>query len=320
MRTKRHSTSRFTFTRHDKGFVERALKKYGIEIVRDDGDEIAALCPFHPNKSSPAFYISKTTGLWLCFNPSCGKKGSLSSLAREFGEELNHKPKITIEDIDALFEPEREDEEDWMGAIERVATDWSNPESVANIKYLIDRGFRTDVLRHFEVGFSKKMGRIVIPARDENFKLVGFIGRSPDPDEYVRYKYSRKFPRKDILWNLQNAKNFSEVIVVEGSLDAMMVHQAGYPNVVATLGAVVTDGHKELLSRHFSKIILFGDADDPGQAMNRSVIDALPRKDIYVVTYKDPDAFSDPGSMPEDVIRSHVKGAIDYLSFIISSL
>lgn len=303
----------------DNNFVRSAIERYGIEVKRDDGEELACLCPFHNNSHSPAFYINKRTGMWLCFNPNCGKKGSLSTLSQIFGDKKKLVITPTLEDIESALEIKDEKKDDWMEALERVSIDWTTRSNVDRLRYMFDRGFREETLRYFEVGFSEKKERIVIPARDEHYKLAGFIGRSTDPESTMRYKYSKGFPRKDILWNLQNAKQYFEVVVVEGSLDAMMVHQAGFPNVVATLGATVTDRHIDLLSRYFSRVYLFGDNDEAGMAMNKRIVDGCPRKDLWVVRYQDDD-YKDPGSMPESLIRDSINNAIDYFSFAFYEL
>jgi len=181
------------------------------------------------------------------------------------------------------------------------------------LKPLIDRGFELETLKHFEVGFYERKERIIIPVRSEVFKIVGFIGRAIDPDAFLRYKYSRGFRRGITLFNLQNAKMHDCIIVVEGSTDVMKIHQAGYPNVVAALGASLSSSQKHKLQKYFDKIICFGDDDAAGEAMNCAILESCRSADISIVSY--PAGFpSDPGGMDSDQIKICIEGAENTLA------
>lgn len=298
--------------------VKEELEKLGLSVARDDGDEYALFCPFHINKNSPAFSINKRTGLWKCFNPDCDQSGSLVGLSKRLGGDLHVHREITDEEIldNLLYAEKEEEQEDWGEAMERVSIDYRSDE-IDKLDYLIQRGFHPMTLKHFGVGFSEKKNMIVIPARDDKYRLVGFIGRAIDPNAKPKYRYSKSFPRKDILFNLNNAKHYSSVIVVEGSLDAMSIHQAGFPNVVATLGANVTDEHIKLLNSHFNEIIIFYDNDQPGHSMRDRIIKECPMKQVMVVNYGNLEA-KDPGDLEADQIADMIAGSIDVLSWIFN--
>lgn len=281
--------------------VRRVLEKNNVKIISEGADELACLCPFHNNTGTPAMYVNKNTGLWHCFNPSCGKKGSL----RAFGGSDRPAPvERSADDIlDVLLADQVETTNKLDDFYESTRID-----DFDKVNLFIERGFRKETLTFFEVGFYEKKQRIIIPVRDEHFKLVGFIGRSIDNSVGLRYKYSKNFPRGGTLFNLNNAKLFDEVIVVEGSTDAMKVHQAGFKNVVATLGASVSQIQKSKLSRNFTKIVCFGDADSAGEKMNCDIMEGCRDADVYTVRY--PEGFpSDPGGMNEDQIRECIVGA-----------
>jgi DNA primase len=293
------------------------LRDWGINVAYENANEILCFCPFHSNSVSPAFSISKKTGLWCCFNESCGKRGNLRDLSKELGFPLdNHVRDFSIREVQEMLE---DDEEKVFpqDALDRINVDYSVDSELAKVQYLIDRGFSPSVLQHFEVGYSEKKERIVIPARDENYKLLGFIGRATKDEQKPKYLYTKGFGRAHTLWNLNNAKHYNEVIVVEGSLDAIKVHQAGFPNVVSTLGAAVTDHHIDLLHRHFYKIIVFSDNDDAGKAARDGIIDRVPDRDLWIVEYPD-GGFKDPGDLSEDQIREVIRTSIDYLTWVFS--
>lgn len=298
--------------------IRNQLEKFGLKIARDDGSEYALYCPFHNNTDTPAFSINKKTGLWQCFNPSCGKSGSINSLAKYLGVDGNYVRDYSIEEIEDSLHVEAEEEaENWEEAMERIAINYNSRE-VDKVDYLIQRGIHSTTLQHFEVGYSEKKELIVIPARDEHYQLVGFIGRRINTEIKPKYRYSKGFPRKDILFNLNNAKHYDSVIIVEGSLDAMKIHQAGFPNVVATLGANVTNEHVSLLNSYFNEIIIFHDNDEPGEAMRRRIYSQCPRKEIRLVEYESDDV-KDAGDMGEAAIRNMVRNSIDFLSWSFSN-
>lgn len=302
--------------------IEQFVQEY-LTVVSETPSEYACYCPFHSNTSSPAFYVNKKTGLWHCFNPSCGRKGSFATLARELaGKEIawNHQPHYSDDDLISLLsdeQPKEAPKQDWNTAFDRITVDYRNPTDLGKLSYLLDRGYHAAVLEQFQIGYSERQNRIVIPARDEFFNLVGFIGRATSSDQFPKYLYSDNFPRRSTLFNLQNAKAHREVILTEGSLDAIRVHQAGFPNVVATLGASIPQEHHLMLNRYFDSIVLFFDNDDAGHSARRAIIEGNPRKDLWIVPY--PSGVKDPGEMTEEQIRQCLSNKINYLDYLFQN-
>lgn len=303
--------------------IEQFVQEY-LTVVSETPAEYACYCPFHSNTSSPAFYVNKKNGLWHCFNPSCARKGSFATLAKELaGKEIawNYQPHYSDDDLIAMLENGESEVapiQDWNTAMDRITVDYRNESEVSErLGYLLDRGYHASVLEHFQIGYSERQGRIVIPARDEFFSVVGFIGRATRQDQYPKYLYSEGFPRRTTLFNLQNAKAYREVIITEGSLDAIRVHQAGFPNVVATLGASIPHEHHDILNKYFDSIVLFFDNDEAGAAARRAIIGGNPRKDLWIVPY--PSGVKDPGEMTEDQIRENLGKKINYLDYLFQN-
>lgn len=294
--------------------VMKYLEDHGVDVVREDGLELACYCPFHANADSPAFYINKKTGLWICFNPGCGKRGSMRDLMEHFGDQRSFVKDVEYDDIlDMLREdPDHEVDEGWEDTLEKITVQF--PEQRNKVAYLLERGFSEETMEYFGVGYSSTKERIVIPVRNEHFKTIGFIGRSTNDVIQPKYLYSKGFPRKEVLFNLNNAKKYPWVIVVEGSLDVFKVHQAGLPNVVATLGAAVTKEHVILLNKYFDKIVIFSDNDFAGYVMRDHIIEGCKQKEIKIVEY--PEGEHDPGGMDEDLIVTLVSKARDYFAWL----
>jgi DNA primase len=106
----------------------------------------------------------------------------------------------------------------------------------------------------------------VIPIRDEKSQLVAYVGRAVEGEE-PKYRFPPGFRKSQVLFNLDRAIETSgnEVIVVEGLFDALKVHQAGHPAVVALMGSSFSQRQSELLLSHFASVKVMLDGDDPGR-------------------------------------------------------
>lgn len=285
--------------------IEDLFDKYNIDVKASTGQEFTIYCPFHKNLHTPSFYINYKTGLWQCFNPSCGKKGNFRQLYRQItGKIFAQNSKLDIvslkNELDRALSYRDKDDDI---VLDTVQIDYEDSEQIKFLIPLHERGLSYKTLEKFEIGFSKSKNRIVIPVRNQQYKIVGLIGRAIESTQEPRYLYNKGFKRADVLFNIQNAKNFSEVIVVEGSVDVMKVHEAGFPNVVATLGAQVSKNQVVLLKKYFDRIIIFSDNDDAGNAMRDAIIDLCRGKEIY--TAKISDGLKDPAEMQvQDIIDS----------------
>ena len=273
---------------------------YNISVQSANGEELNVYCPFHKNTHSAAMYINCRTGLWQCFNPSCGKKGNFRQLyfnltGKIYGknvinENYNLEKQLNnylykIEDVEEL-------------SIDNLSIDYAS--QINLLQTMLERGLTVETLKHFEVGFSIEKNRVVIPVRSHNYKLVGLIGRAVDSSQQPRYLYNKGFKRADVLFNIHNAKSHSSVIITEGSVDCMFVHQAGFPNVVATLGAAVSKTQGDMIKRFFDKIILFCDNDEAGVAMRCAMIEMCRGKEISVANISD--GLKDPAEMSKEQI------------------
>ena len=288
-----------------KSQIDRLFEDYHIDVKTVSGDEYIMFCPFHKNVNTPSFYINSKTGLWQCFNPSCDKKGNFRQLfrhvtGRSFDSSIKIDPVELQRKIDAGFIKNKEEELD----LSAVEIDYTNQQELDKIQPFIDRGLSINTLKYFEIGFSKAKNRIVIPVRSHQYKVVGFIGRAIEQDQQPRYLYNKGFKRADVLFNLQNAKHYPDVIIVEGSVDAMKVHDAGFPNVVATLGAQVSDFQSRLLRKYFDTIIIFSDNDSAGDAMRSAIMGLCRGKNIFTAQISQ--GCKDPGDMNTIQIQNSI--------------
>jgi DNA primase len=283
--------------------IYNLFTKYSVPIQSAAGDELNVFCPFHKNTHSAAMYINIKTGLWQCFNPSCGKKGNF----RQLYSYLTGKPYsgnfiLNKPIFDQQSNINKEDKDDL--SIDNLSIDYKDESQLKKIITLIERGLTIDTLKYFEVGFSMEKNRVVIPVRSHTYKLTGLIGRAVESYQEPRYLYNRGFKRADNLFNIQNAKQHPSCIIVEGSVDCMFVHQAGFPHTVATLGAMVSEKQMKIIRKFFDSIIIFSDNDEAGEAMRRGIIEMCRGKDLSFASI--PPGLKDPGEMTSNEIKEAI--------------
>jgi DNA primase len=163
---------------------------------------------------------------------------------------------------------------DWR--IGFVADDWRTL-----YDYLVARKFtdseieQAGLIKRNERSFYDRFrGRIMFPIRDSASRVVGFSGRIlPEADDGKAAKYLNSpetsvFNKSRILYGFDLAKiaikKFDYSVIVEGQMDIIMAHQAGFQNVVATSGTALTPEHLILLRRISNRAIMAFDADKAG--------------------------------------------------------
>lgn len=173
--------------------------------------------------------------------------------------------------------------------------------------------------------------RLMFPIINKNGYIVGFSGRTIDNDEvkYLNSKETPIFNKKDCLFNIYNALNNlqDKLIVVEGYMDTVGYFNAGYKNVVATMGVNLSDYQiKTLLSiENLKTIILSYDNDNAGIAATIAIGKHLLEYNfnVFVVKYptataiKDVDElYNQQGKTGVDAI---INNKVDFITFLIQS-
>lgn len=326
--------------------VEAVLEYCGVEVVSDTNTHFLGYCPFHGNTDTPALAVDKHKGLWTCFNPSCDQGGTLEEMVKRIHKTnpfqtariiLKYRDAQNTHFADRLAEALSRPPQFTQfptEPVERMARQL--PGSKGEGYLVTSRGFTTETLGHFGVGYSDKKDMVIVPMHDPNGMLVGFIGRSI---EVKQFKNSNNLPKSLTMWNYHRARKTGEVVIIcEASFDAMRIHQSGYPNVVALLGGHVTAHHIAQLNRSFSTVVIMTDFDEfqyrpncracgykeckghrPGRDLGRSIARGLPNKKIMWAAYDDscvfPHGAKDAGSMSDAEIRQCIKGAVSNLAY-----
>jgi len=150
-------------------------------------------------------------------------------------------------------------------------------------RYLTQRGISPATAQWFGVGMYQGAGflagRCVIPIRDEQGRLVAYAGRAVNGQE-PKYRFPAGFRKSQVLFNLDRAIETGgpNVIVVEGFFDALKVHQAGHPGVVALMGASFSQRQSELLLSRFASVTLMLDGDQTGRHAAEVIAELLTPK------------------------------------------
>lgn len=167
--------------------------------------------------------------------------------------------------------------------------------------------------------------RLIFPIFAYNGDVVGFGGRVLDDGnpKYLNSPETDIFSKRKNLYGLYQAKEAirksNQIILVEGYIDCIKLHQYGITNVVASLGTAFTNEQAELIKKYAEEIIILYDGDEAGQRETAKVIDILSKEDIKidVVTLpgsKDPDEFLDLYGK-EDFLHFLKNNKISYIEF-----
>ena len=150
--------------------------------------------------------------------------------------------------------------------------------------------------------FDRFRGRLMFPIIDVRGNVIGFGGRiikkDSDGAKYLNSPETLIFNKRKNLFGLNLAKKSKQgyLILVEGNIDVVSLHQYGFDNAVASLGTSLTEEQATLLTRYTEQIVLIYDGDEAGQRATRRAIPILEKAGIQVKVLqirdaKDPDEF-----------------------------
>ena len=175
-------------------------------------------------------------------------------------------------------------------------------------RYLKSKGYEDALLKESGlVTFDEKRGghdkfwnRAMFPIMDVRGKVIGFGGRVMGEGEpkYLNSPETLIFDKSRNLYALNLAKSTKkpQMLLCEGYMDVIALHQAGFDNAVASLGTAFTTGHASLLKRYTKEVYLTFDSDGAGiKAALRAIPilkeAGLTAKVVHMEPYKDPDEF-----------------------------
>ena len=192
--------------------------------------------------------------------------------------------------------------------IKRFGLGYAGSYSDALYRYLKKQGTSDQLLKEsglMQVNekqgmYDKFWNRVMFPIMDVNHKVIGFGGRvmGDGKPKYLNSPETIIFDKSRNLYGLNFARTSKKryLLVCEGYMDVISMHQAGFTNAVASLGTALTSQHASLLKRYTDEVILTYDSDEAGI---RAALRAIPllktagisTRVLHMEPYKDPDEF-----------------------------
>lgn len=192
--------------------------------------------------------------------------------------------------------------------IKKFGLGYSDKYSDDLYKYMKAKGYSDELLREsglFNADerrgmYDKFWNRVIFPIMDVNNRVIGFGGRvmGDGKPKYLNSPETKIFDKSRNLYGLNVARTTRKnyLILCEGYMDVISMHQAGFTNAVASLGTALTSGHASLLKRYTEEVLLLYDSDEAGI---RAALRAIPilreagvnAKVVSLKPYKDPDEF-----------------------------
>ena len=192
--------------------------------------------------------------------------------------------------------------------IKKFGLGYSDKYSDDLYKFLKSKNYSDDLLREsglFNVDerhgmYDKFWNRVIFPIMDVNNRVIGFGGRvmGDGKPKYLNSPETKIFDKSRNLYGLNIARTTRRnyLILCEGYMDVISMHQAGFTNAVASLGTALTSGHASLLKRYTQEVLLLYDSDDAGV---RAALRAIPilreagitSRVVSLKPHKDPDEF-----------------------------
>ncbi len=154
-------------------------------------------------------------------------------------------------------------------------------------KYMLSEGYTEQELLDAALlakkdshSYDKFRNRVMFPIIDRRGNIIGFGGRTLEPDAPAKYLNSDEtlvFHKRNSLFSLNFAKNTKEkyLILCEGYMDVISLNQAGFDNAVATLGTAITPEQARLMRQYCEEVVISYDSDGAGQKATMKAINLL---------------------------------------------
>ncbi len=169
--------------------------------------------------------------------------------------------------------------------------------------------------------------RVMFPILDIRGEVVGFGGRilGEGSPKYLNSPDSPVFAKNQQLFAMHRAKNTKrgQIILTEGYMDTIALHQAGFDNAVASLGTAFTSAHAKLISRFTKEVVLAFDSDEAGKAAAARAIPLLEAVGLHVRVLamegaKDPDEYMRKFGRTQ--FEALVEGASDHIPYQLAQI
>ncbi|WP_024789120.1 DNA primase [Lebetimonas sp. JH292] len=324
--------------------------------LKKEGSNYKALCPFHSEKT-PSFVVSPAKQIYHCFGCGASGDAikfvmdmeklsypeAIEKLASMYNFKLDYTSSKSFIKIDIL-----ESVNNYY-----ISNLYKNKTA---LEYLKERGLKDSTIEKFSLGFApdsttqikyfknakldfkalnelgvlvnneypRLIERITFPIFSSSNKIIAFGGRTitNHPAKYINFTNTKIFNKSKTLYGLNFAREHilrkKEIIIVEGYMDVIMLHQAGYENAVATLGTALTLEHLPILKKLNVKTNILYDSDSAG--INAALKAA---KMLYREFFEGKVILLEGGKDPADIVKNgenlenYINKSINFKDFII---
>jgi len=294
------------------------LQHYNLLSEFKEGkNKLTGPCPIHNGTNKKQFTVNLLKNVFYCF--SCKSGGNILNF-------VSLMERVTIRDAAILiceWFNLHFDKDDTTPSVktkpkiqEPDEDEFINPplkKQLYNLDakhpYLYERGLTQSAIKHFGIGYCSNglmNGRIAIPIHDENNVLVAYAGMSIR-DESDKYKFPPKFKKSLVVYNLNSItpRQYRELIIVEGFFSVFAFYQAGFENVVALMGASMSEHQEQLIIERADKVVLLFDGDEAGRkCLENCLIRLSPKIDVKEIRLQH-------GLQPDHLTTSELKTLIN---------
>lgn len=196
-------------------------------------------------------------------------------------------------------------------------------------RYMKNKGYKDEVLKetglftYDERGvYDKFFNRVMFPIMDVNNRVIAFGGRvmGDAKPKYLNSPETKVFDKSRNLYGLNVARTSRKnyLLICEGYMDVIALHQSGFNNAVAALGTSFTSGHASLIKRYAKEVVLTFDSDEAGTKAALRAIPILKAAGISIKVlsmkpYKDPDEFIK--AMGAEAYEERIRQATNFFIF-----
>ena len=212
-----------------------------------------------------------------------------------------------------------------MGTIRRFGLGFAPDSWDSLYRHLRGLGYSDDLLVQADLVMKRRNGngcfdrfrkRVMYPIIDLRGNVIAFGGRilpgEESPAKYINTSDTPVYKKSHNIYAMNIAKNSKadKLILCEGYMDVIAMHQAGFDNAVAACGTAFTEEQAKLLSRYTNEIIITMDADAAGEKSTNRTIDILTRTGVSIRVLRLPDA-KDPDEFIKKFGPERFKGLIE---------
>lgn len=342
--------------------VVELLTKIGIE-AKVVGAEARFSCPYPAHSfgdRNPSAFMNLHTTAFICF--SCGAAGNCITLladmrnvergtARRWIEEKWLPEMAHIDDLAAWVERYfAEDDEDHQVIetvvineieYERRAVDWTEESATGWYGYMLKRDFDPEILNRFDVCYDRIADRPCITVRTPDGGLVGFKGRAWRDDQWPKYLvlgdtdrsiqthgqryFFHPYDAAQHVFGLHLARPHDNALIVcEGELNVISMHQKGFCNVVGPSGSTLSDRQVEDIVACCDSVTLLFDSDlktpESATMARIKLLKAISMFDPFVSVNVCADHEGDPAEMSCDELHELVGAARSSVEYRVRHL